>query len=1137
MFTSRKRTAWAGVGLLLSLTISSPVWADDVELLLSTPELGAAARPNLLFILDSSGSMTGEVPSQNPYDASEDYDGDCDDDMYYWKSGSGSGVPNCDDAFKFKKNKFDCEQGIDQMAMAGKFVDTLAMYRMSSGWWGSGSWKWQYMSESEQERRVECADDSGDHGHISDNSTTKRYARGGSQSSYNLSNLYTSSSGSEIYWGNVGNLKTVYDANYINWFYGPGGGDLRKTDILQAVTKNVLGSMNDVNVGFMRFDGNDGGPVIFGLKDLDTNRAAANAIVDGLPASGYTPLSETLYEAARYFTGLTRDYSDFDETDADALLPPSSDTSKYKQPVEYSCSKNFVVLLTDGLPTRDRGTYSRITNLPNYGSVTGRTGCAGSDVDGQCLDDVAEYLAKADLNTQPGVDGVQSATTYTIGFALPEDDADDAGVYLTEVATAGGGQYFVANDVGTLTEALTEITSDIFKRDISFTAPAVAVNAFNRTQHLNDLYISVFRAKDEVHWPGNMKKYVIKGVGIEDALNNNAIDPDTGYFADTSKNFWQQGATADGADVYTGGTANILPLPAARKVYTNLGTSDLTQASNWLSTANIANFTPADFGLTGAPGDPALDKMIDWARGMDVKDGDSDGNTTDARESMGDTLHAQPAAVVYGQTDGSSDIVVYTATNDGYLHAIDADTGEEKWSFVPFELLDNLGELYFNENIDYKNYGLDGDIVPVVYDANNDGIIDTSDDFVYLVFGMRRGGYNYYMVEVTDPDKPKIRWIRTFPEHGQSWSPPVVAKIDIDSTIHSSTQNAVVVIGSGYDTVHDAPDHPADPDGEGTGITMLDLETGDRIWRAGPDNGADLELDKMTRSIPGRVRVVDMNGDGLADRMYSADLGGQVWRFDITNGEKPDKLVAGGVIARLGAEGMSTPTPADARRLYTTPDVAMFTDKGQNRRYISVSLGSGYRAHPLDSDAEDRFYSIRDPHIFSSLTQSQYDSYDIIEDDDLTEVAGEYGTVIPANGDGWKLTLPASEKVLSDSQTFDNAVYFVTMEPTVDSVDPCQAGLSANRLYRVDIVNGDPVIDDGTTVPTDPADIDAARVTQLEQGGIAPKPQFFFPSPTNPNCTGDECAPPPVACVGVECFDPGFPNWPVRTLWTQDGIE
>ena len=1117
MFTSRKRTAWAGVGLLLSLTISSPVWADDVELLLSTPGLEGAARPNLLFILDSSGSMTGEVSTQPPYDATVIYPGDCDADMYYWTTGSD--VPECGDRYKFKKVRFDCQQGVTQIATAGKYTDTMAMYRRRDG-----NDRWYTLSRSRTENRVECEADSGIHGPMGGDSATYPYALAGSDPG----TPYTSNAGSEVNWGvwPTHRVVSVYDPNYINWYHGPTAQNMRKTDIVKAVTKNVLGSMNDVNIGFMRFDGNDGGPVMFGLKDLDTNRAAANAVVDNLPASGNTPLSETLYEAARYFTGMTRDYSDFDKTDLDALLAPS--TTQYKQPVEYSCSKNFVVLLTDGLPTADYDIYDKIGNLPGYGAATGRSGCAGPDIVGQCLNDVAEYMANADLNTS--VDGVQSATTYTIGF-----DIAVATDYLTEVANAGGGKYFPAKDVGSLTEALTEITSDIFNRDISFTAPAVAVNAFNRTQHLNDLYVSVFRAKDEVHWPGNMKKYVIKGVGIEDVLENNAIDPATGYFADESKNFWQREAGADGADVYKGGTANILPLPDARKLYTNNGSSDLTVPTNAVSVGNIGAFTAADFGLTGAAGDPALDTIIDWARGMDVKDEDIDGDTDDPRYAMGDTLHAQPAAVVYGQPVGTYDVVVYTATNNGYLHAIDADTGEEMWSFVPRELLDNFAELYFNGNVDYKNYGLDGDLVPVVYDENNDGVIDASTDFVYLVFGMRRGGDNYYMIEVTDPDRPELRWIRTFPELGQSWSAPVVARMDIDSAIHTSPQDGVIVIGGGYDTVHDAPAHPGSTDGEGAGVMMLDLETGDRIWHAGIDTGADLTLDKMTRSIPGRIRVVDLNGDSLADRMYAADLGGQVWRFDIANGEKPDKLVAGGVIARLGAEGISNPSAAETRRLYSTPDVAMFTDKRQDRRYIAVNIGSGYRAHPLDESAEDRFYSIRDPDLFNSLTQAQYDSYSIIEDDDLTEIGNSYGAVI--TGDGWKLTLPPGEKVLSDAQTFDNSVYFVSMEPTVDSDDPCQAGLSINRLYRVNIVNGDPVVDLGEGVTLDGDEADAARVSQLEQGGIAPKPTFFFPSPTDPDCEGEECSPPPIGCVGVECFDPGFANFPVRTLWTQDGIE
>jgi len=402
---------------------------------------------------------------------------------------------------------------------------------------------------------------------------------------------------------------------------------------------------------------------------------------------------------------------------------------------------------------------------------------------------------------------------------------------------------------------------------------------------------------------------------------------------------------------------------------------------------------------------------------------------------------------------------------------------------------------------------------------------------------MRRGGDDYYMIDVTDPDAPSLRWTKTLPEFGQSWSTPSVARIKVSSAAQTSPQKAVLVLGGGYDTAHDSAGHPATPDAEGAGIFMLDLETGDQIWRAGQDGFADLSLTRMTRSIPSQIRVIDLNGDGYADRMYAADLGGQLWRFDISNGLTPDKLVAGGVIAQLGAEGMASPGAADTRRFYTTPDVAMFTDKRQDRRYLAISIGSGYRAHPLDNSASDRFYSVRDPNVFSPLSQAQYNAYPIIKDDDLVDVAGKAETIIPANGRGWKMTLPSTEKVLSTSRTFNDAVYFVTFEPKTNSDDPCQAGLSQNRLYRVNVANGDPIVPLGTAVPADGAEADDARITRLEQGGIAPQPIFLFPSPWDQDCEGDECTPPPVACVGVECFDPDFPNRPVRTLWTQDGVE
>ena len=113
-------------------------------------------------------------------------------------------------------------------------------------------------------------------------------------------------------------------------------------------------------------------------------------------------------------------------------------------------------------------------------------------------------------------------------------------------------------------------------------------------------------------------------------------------------------------------------------------------------------------------------------------------------------------------------------------------------------------------------------------------------------------------------------------------------------------------------------------------------------------------------------------------------------------------------------------------------------------------------------------------------------------------------------------------------------MFFIGYEPDVIAAATCQVAPGANYLYQVSVANGDPIANNLDSMTG--AEADAERVTALEQGGIAPTPSFLFPSPDE-DCTGAECAPPPIGCIGVECFDPGFENFPVRTLWTQDGIE
>jgi type IV pilus assembly protein PilY1 len=171
--------------------------------------------------------------------------------------------------------------------------------------------------------------------------------------------------------------------------------------------------------------------------------------------------------------------------------------------------------------------------------------------------------------------------------------------------------------------------------------------------------------------------------------------------------------------------------------------------------------------------------------------------------------------------------------------------------------------------------------------------------------------------------------------------------------------------------------------------------------------------------------------------------------------------------------------------------------------------------------------------VFDTLSQNTYDNYTIITEANLIDVAGQKEVVITKNDSGWMFTLPSSQKVLSDSVTFDGSVFFVGFSPDNNAAASCNVGQGTNFLYRVSVINGDPVVNNLDTL--DPNDADDARRKTLAQGGIAPTPTILFPSP-DPNCAGAACAPPPIGCVGVECFDPNFANNPVRTLWTQDGI-
>jgi type IV pilus assembly protein PilY1 len=331
---------------------------------------------------------------------------------------------------------------------------------------------------------------------------------------------------------------------------------------------------------------------------------------------------------------------------------------------------------------------------------------------------------------------------------------------------------------------------------------------------------------------------------------------------------------------------------------------------------------------------------------------------------------------------------------------------------------------------------------------------------------------------------------------GQTWSTPEITRVRIQGATQNSLQY-VLVIGGCYDPVEEGTNY-SETNSVGNAVYMIDALRGTVLWSASNSATASLTLPRMTHSIPSEVTVLDLDGNSFADRMYVGDMAGQIWRFDIFNGQNVSGVVTGGVLASLGSKDESTHTVANARRFYTAPDVASIKRRGIEP-FLSIAIGSGYRGHPLNTTIQDRFYSIRDYNITRKLSQAQYNdsSRKIIRDSQgpagstdpfLVDVTGNPNTILPNGSPGWKLTLNqpgnsyVGEKVLVPATTFDNVILFNTYTPSAASANnPCSPGLGQNRVCAVSAYDGSPVGG-------------SERCQLLAQGGIAPPVSFLFPT-------------------------------------------
>lgn len=821
-----------------------------------------------------------------------------------------------------------------------------------------------------------------------------------------------------------------------------------RLDKLKSALTELLSTTSDLNVGLLSYT-SSGNVLHQEIKPVTDNRGEMLTSIDSLLAGGGTPSVGALLEGGQYFRG----------------EPMQGTGAVFDSPMQSACQSNHIVLLTDGQPTVDASDDVEKLLYPD-----GLTTCADAiPGGGTCGAELATWLAATDHSVD--LADINGITTHTIGFNFSSE-------WLPGLSTAGGGQHFTADSAKSLLSAFDSILEVATDSNNSFAAPAITLDQFSRLSHRDDMYLALFQPNNTLRWSGNLKRYRFDGK-VKDKNDEVAMDPAAGTIKSGAHSFWSK--RADGPVVTEGGAASLLDI-VKRKVYTYTGTvtKDLTNVVNALSENN----DQVTAGMLNVPA-AERDNLLQWARGVDV-DNEYNGPT---RVHMGDPLHSRPAILTYGGDTDNPDTVVFIGTNEGYLHAINASDGEELFSFVPPELLENLDPYYKNERTINRIYGLDGDFTLWVNDANLDGKI-TETDHAYLYMGMRRGGRNYTALDVTKKLAPKFKWSINggdtgFEKLGQSWSKPILSTISINGTA-----TKVLIFGGGYDPMQDNS-LIRSADTIGNDMFIVDANDGTLLWNAASDPDT---YSAMQYSIPSDARVVDMNGDGYADQIYVGDMGGQVWRFDIDNfSTSAAPSVTGGVIADLsGADGI------DNRRFFYRPDVAMVTDG--EKQFLTVAIGSGNRAHPLQTAVEDRFYMIRQHSVFSAPKEygmvdednstADLKKYKVIEEADLYDATENLiaSTDVDIAGDatdelkkkqGWMLSLKSSgEKVLAPSLTISSQVIFNTYIPETVARDDCSPAAGSGRTYSVSVLDATPT--NGSTA--------ADRHDPLLSPGIPPEP-------------------------------------------------
>lgn len=919
---------------------------------------------------------------------------------------------------------------------------------------------------------------------------------------------------------------------------GSGGGGSRYGSLITAIQNVMTLPQNagiGLNAGVVEYSGSNG-IITRAMRDVNSETGNGQTIFETLTAAAdlnsNAPIHLGIEEAARYYMGMNAETTAVgtgsDPADPSAWVGNSVVAgAPYNSADAGSCGNNNIVFLTfNQNSSADFGDFRSPYNAKLAGGTTQltNTACEGSGAPNAdaCGQSIVNHL----YNQNPLK--VKSFSVYPSGT-----NGQGQLSFVQALGTAGGGGYYAFSDAASLQTVISQIIQSILDSSVTFVQSGVTVNQLNRLQNDDNLYFALFSPSAKDKWAGNVKGFQLANATLIDRDGLSAVDTTTGQFKDCkagdvgctdvkrARSYWSPAGNSastdaclkkdDGNDTECGGASS--QLPTTRIIYGNTGDTNygLTQVA---ATASAFKSLVVD-GTTATDTSAEQEAVLTWALNSSQWSGTGEG------KGIGDPLHSRPAILSYPTaTVGTVDSRLLVATNQGYLHNFYVsngsqatgvvangrqDTGDvslqfgvEKWAFIPNSQFKRLSKFKINATslTDQSRYGLDSNISVYHADSDADGLIDT-DEKAYIAFGMGRGGKNIYVMDVSNKDTPVLLNIirggsggtTGYSKLANTWSNPLFTKIT-----YGGVSKLVLMFGGGYDQdvynpVGSIGTHPTSSNGNT--IFIADALTGSLLWNATGYSGMDY-------SFAADLRAVSIGGTGVADHIYAADLGGQVWRFDLDPAASSASNMMRSVSGRMAV--LSSSGAANDRRFFYAPDVAVINKPGLTT-FVSVSLGSGNRAWPTsDTTTSDYFFVLRDTGVLKqhypspefsgtlpSINFSTSGDLKFLTEDDITATATEGATTaksIAADYKGWALPMgilggdAADEKILSEALTYNGIVLVTSYIPNGTLSSSCSAVQGKGRLYALDVTSGMSANNDA--------------YTNIESPGIAPSVQFLL---------------------------------------------